>query len=63
MLGINASVVYRWISRGQLTARRTPDGRLCVPWDPPTETACRALIKASLQIKPRPSHTTSGEAV
>jgi DNA invertase Pin-like site-specific DNA recombinase len=63
ILQINYSAVRRWINRGQLTARRTPAGRLCVPWDPPTEAACRALIEASPQIKPRPSHLTSGEAV
>lgn len=61
ILGINPSAVYRWIS--QLTARHTPVGRLCVPWNPTTEAACRSLIAASPQIKPQPSHITSGGAV
>ena len=62
-LGVNPSVVYRWIIRGQLAARHTPVGRLCVPWGPQTEAACRSLIAASPQIKPKQSHITSGGAV
>jgi excisionase family DNA binding protein len=63
ILGVNPSVVYRWISHDRLTARRTPAGRLRLTWDPRTEATCRNMIAASIQIKPIGSHPNSGDAV
>jgi len=63
ILGVNPSVVYRWINRDRLTARRAPAGRLRLPWDARTEATCRDMIAASIQIKPVGSHPSSGDAV
>ena len=32
-LGCSTGVIYYWIQTGQLTARRGPGGRLCIPWN------------------------------
>jgi hypothetical protein len=63
VLGVNPSVVYRWINHDRLTARRTPAGRLRLPWDAHTEATCRNMIAASIRIKPVASHPHSGGAV
>ncbi|GAA1961579.1 hypothetical protein [Catenulispora subtropica] len=46
-LGVNPSVVYRWIHDRRLAARHTVVGRWCVPWDPDIEAHCRTLIAKS----------------
>ena len=51
-LGCSPGVVYYWIENGQLEARRTPSGRLCIPWTPATEASCRARIASSGHLNP-----------
>ena len=46
-LGVSMSAVYYWIEHGQLVARRTATGRLCVPYTPEVEAACRKRIRDS----------------
>ena len=45
------SVVYYWIEHGQLAARRTAAGRLCIDDTPEVEAACRKLIVDSRHMK------------
>jgi hypothetical protein len=63
ILGVNPSVVYRWITHGRLAARRTPAGRLRLAWDAQIEATCRDMIAASIQIKAGGSRPNSGGAV
>ena len=51
-LGINAGAVYHWIECGQLAARRTSTGRLCVAYTPEVEAACRKRVENSCHMKP-----------
>ncbi|WP_241841862.1 helix-turn-helix domain-containing protein [Pseudofrankia sp. BMG5.36] len=44
-LDVPADVVYYRIRIGQLTARRTPNGCLSLPWNPAIEAACRTRIE------------------
>jgi len=53
-LGITAGAVYHWIQHGQLTARRTPAGRWCVPFGPQVEAACRQKVADSAHLTPQP---------
>ncbi|MBI3456492.1 MAG: recombinase zinc beta ribbon domain-containing protein [Candidatus Rokubacteria bacterium] len=43
-LGVAESVVYHWISQGQLDARRGVGRRLCVPFSTQVEQACRQRV-------------------
>jgi DNA invertase Pin-like site-specific DNA recombinase len=52
-LGVTASAVYYWIERGQLAARRTPAGRLCVPFSPAVDRACRQRMASSHHLPKR----------
>jgi len=52
-LGVREGVVYYWIERNQLAARRGPGKRLCVPFSPEVEKACRERIDRSSRIAPR----------
>jgi DNA invertase Pin-like site-specific DNA recombinase len=62
-LGISDGAVYYWISHGQLDARRGAANRLCVPFSPEIEQACRERIANSSHI-PTPTETiTAGGAV
>jgi hypothetical protein len=53
-LGIAPDVVYCWISKGQLVARRAAGGRLCVPFTPEVEQTLRQRIANSNRIRLRP---------
>jgi len=52
-LGVREGVVYYWIERNQLAARRGPGKRLCVSFSPEVEKACRERIDRSSRIAPR----------
>jgi len=49
-LGVSPNVVYYWIGHGQLEARRGPAGRLCVPFLPEADRACRERIARSRHL-------------
>jgi excisionase family DNA binding protein len=51
-LGCSTSVVYHWIRTGQLTARRSQGGRLCIPWNDQVQAGCRARIEQSGHLNP-----------
>jgi len=55
-LGISDGAVYYWISHGQLAARRGPGNRLCIPFGPAVEQACRERVANSARI-PTPTET------
>ena len=50
-VGVRMSAVYYWIEHGQLAARRTATGRLCVANTPGVEAACRKLIANSQHLR------------
>jgi DNA invertase Pin-like site-specific DNA recombinase len=64
-LGISADAVYCWIKTGKLDVRRTPTGRICVPWNGRVENDCRQRIAESAHLKPttRNRTITAKEAV
>lgn len=62
-LGISADAVYYWIEHGQLAARRTTSGRLCVSFTPEVEAACRNRIANSHHLRAESRTTIAGEAV
>jgi hypothetical protein len=53
-LGIRAGPVYYWIEHGLLVARRTAIGRLCIPYTPEVEAACRKRVADSAHINSHP---------
>ena len=61
-LGISADAVYYWIESGQLAARRTTNGRLCVAYTPDVEAACRKRVADSCHLPASPM-TLGVEAV
>ncbi len=67
VLGISTNVVYYWIERHHVEARRGPGGRLFISFGPDIEAACRARVTASVHLKPVPQpqtlRSTSQEAV
>jgi hypothetical protein len=64
-LGVSIGVVYNWIANAQLHARRGTGNRLCIPWTPKIEAACRRRIAQSWHLKPTTTtpNTTEGRAV
>ena len=62
-LGVSEGVVYYWIERNQLAARRGPGNRLCVPFSPEVEQACRERIARSSRIVPRTQGLAVGAVV
>jgi hypothetical protein len=52
VLGISTNVVYYWIERHHLEARRGPGDRLFISLGPDVEDACRARVTASVHLKP-----------
>ncbi len=66
-LGISTNVVYYWIERRHLHARRGPGGRLFISFGPEIEAACRARVAASVHLKPptkpQTPRSTTKEAV
>lgn len=67
VLGISTNVVYYWIERHHIDARRGPGGRLFIAFTADVETACRARVAASVHLKPVPQpqtpRSTTQEAV
>jgi DNA invertase Pin-like site-specific DNA recombinase len=55
-LGCSIGVIYYWIEAGLLEARRS-GSRLCIPWTPGTEAACRDRIAASGHLNPAARRT------
>jgi transposase-like protein len=53
-LQIYTNVVYYWLQRGYLDARRDPTGGWCIPFPVEVEAACRQRIAASSRIVPKP---------
>jgi DNA invertase Pin-like site-specific DNA recombinase len=68
-LGVSVHVVYYWIERHYIPARRAPDGTWLVHLDPTTQAECRQRIATSSQIKTKAnnesktSHPKTKEAV
>ena len=62
-LGIAPDVVYCWISKGRLIARRAAGGRLCVPLTPDVEQTLRQRIANSNRIRLRTKNVVVGDAV
>lgn len=50
-LGVGAGVIYQWIRRGELDARRAAGARLCVSFPREVEQACRRRVACSTRIK------------
>ncbi len=67
VLGISTNVVYYWIERHHVDARRGAGGRLFINFGPDVEAACRARVAASVHLKPIPQpqtpRSTTQEAV
>lgn len=51
-LGCSIGVVYYWIETAQLDTRRGPGNRLCIPWTPSVEAACRRRVAESGHLNP-----------
>ena len=49
-LGCSTGVIYHWIHTGQLTARRGPAGRVCIPWNAQAEAGCCTRIAQSAHL-------------
>ena len=58
VLGVSTNVVYYWIERHHVQARRAPGGRLFIGFDPDIEAECRSRIAASVHLKPAPQSQT-----
>ena len=57
LLGCSTSVIYHWIHTGQLTARRGPASRFCIPWNQPGPRRLPAPDRAIRAPQPRrPAH-------
>ena len=56
-LGCSVGVVYYWIENGQLSARRGPGNRLCIPWNDRIEAAARERAAASGHLNPEARRT------
>jgi transposase-like protein len=66
VLGISTNVVYYWIERHHVEARRGSGGRLFIDFGPDVEVACRARVAASVHLEalhPQTPQTTIKEAV
>jgi hypothetical protein len=50
VMGISTNVVYYWIERRHVGARRAPAGRLFITFSPEVEAACRARVAASVHL-------------
>jgi DNA invertase Pin-like site-specific DNA recombinase len=55
-LQISTNVVYYWLRRGYLDARRDPTGNWCIPLPAEVEAACRQSVAASSRIVPKPNN-------
>ena len=62
-LGVSNAAVYYWIRYGQLDARRTERGQLCIPFGPDVEHALREHIARSAHINTTTQITPTREAL
>jgi excisionase family DNA binding protein len=62
-LGVADGVIYQWISKGKLDARRGVGGRLCVPFSRDVEETCRQRVRRSMRIRPQTETPIAGRAV
>lgn len=62
-LGVAPGVIYSWVRQRHLDARRTPDGRLGVPFPRDVEEATRRRVARSMRIKQRSEKVAVGGAV
>ena len=62
-LGVSTSVIYHWIARGQLIARRGYHNQLSIPFPPHVEQQCSERVRTSGHLRARTQNTTQGEAV
>ena len=62
-LGVSNAAIYYWIRYGQLNARRTNRGQLCIPFSPKVEHALRERIARSAHINPTTQITPTREAL
>jgi len=62
-LGVSKWTVYDWIHAGKLAARRDTSGRLCVPFSPAVEEACRQRTATPVHLKPSLQKATAGGVV
>lgn len=66
-LGISTNVVYYWINRDDVDARRGPGGRWLITFSAIDQAACRQRVAESVHIKPFPqpqsARSTNQEAV
>ena len=60
-LGCSAGVIYYWIENRQLSARRGPGNRLCIPWNDRIEAAARERTAASGHLNPAARRTRPRE--
>ena len=51
VLGISTNVVYYWIERHHVHARRALGGRLLINFSPEVEALCRSRVVASVHLK------------
>lgn len=58
VLGISTHVVYYWIERDHVDARRGAGGRWFIAFGADAERACRARVAASVHLKPVPQPQT-----
>jgi hypothetical protein len=49
-LGVAVGVVHGWLTSGELTGRRSPAGRWCIPFPPDVEATCRARVATSSHL-------------
>ncbi|MFN2505245.1 MAG: recombinase family protein [Acidimicrobiales bacterium] len=59
VLGISTNVVYYWIGRHHVAARRGAGGRLFIGFNAEIEAACRARLAASVHLKAVPQPETA----
>jgi DNA invertase Pin-like site-specific DNA recombinase len=62
-LGVSAGVVYYWLQRGYLSARRGRGARLCIPWTSQIEATCRQRIADSCHLTTPTQQSTAGGAI
>jgi excisionase family DNA binding protein len=53
-LGVSTTVIYHWIARGKLLARRGYHNQLCIPFPPQVEQQCRERVRNSPRLRAKP---------
>jgi DNA invertase Pin-like site-specific DNA recombinase len=59
VVGVSTDVVYYWVERRYLAARRAPGGRIFISFGPDVEAACRARVAASAHLPH--AHAAAGQ--